>query len=294
MDEKDWQAIIMVAEEKNITKAAARLYVSQPALTYRLRNIENEFGAKLMSRSTSGIALTPQGEYLHNCAKEMLLQLRNMKNKIRDMDDEVGGSLYIGTSAVYAHYELPDILKGFLEKYPDVDVSLKTGLSNKIITLLYKKEISLAIVRGEHHWEDRKFLLNEEPICLTSHRELRLEDLPSTPQISYGTDSSLQKLTDEWWRETFNEPRNVTMEVDSMDTARQMVLCGLGWAILPAIGLRRHDALQTQPLIWKDGTPLTRKTWLLCSSPFYDLRTVQAFIGYVKECSREKWMANHF
>ncbi|MBP8278617.1 MAG: LysR family transcriptional regulator, partial [Propionivibrio sp.] len=72
MGDKDWRILKTIAEERNLTKAAARLYISQPALTYRLKNMEEEFGAQVVSRVPTGVELTPQGEYLLAYAAEML------------------------------------------------------------------------------------------------------------------------------------------------------------------------------------------------------------------------------
>ena len=282
MDDKDWIAIKIVAEEKNITKAADRLYISQPALTYRLRNLEKEFGAKIMSRHPNGVLLTPQGELLLSYADSMLQQLNETKERIKNMEGKVQGILRLGTSSVFAHYELPPILKNFLELYPEVEISLKTGLSRRIYRMLQKEEISAAIIRGDYHWVEEKYLLSEEPICLVSSEPIDFNDLPFRPQISYLTDSSLEPMVQEWWRESFSRPPLITMEVDNMDTCRQMVLHGLGWAVLPAIGLSQQPAPFIRELFWRNGSPLLRRTWIMFPNSALELSAVRAFVEFVK------------
>lgn len=282
IDDKDWLIIKVVAEEKNLTKAAERLFISQPALTYRIQNIEKEFGAKIITRHNNGILLTPQGEDLLAYAEEMLLQFRRAKERIKNIGENVQGSLRLGTSSVFAHYRLPKILKNFLELYPDIEVSLKTGLSRHIYRMLQKEDISLAIIRGDYSWIEEKHLISEEPICLVSAQPIEFTDLPHKPQISYLTDSSLEPIIEKWWNEHFARPPLITMEVDSMDTCRQMVLNGLGWAILPAIGLNGQLAPYTRQLSWINGKPLTRRTWLMYHTKMLELSTVQAFTDYIK------------
>ena len=80
LDDKDWRILRMIAEEKNITKAAARLFISQPALTYRLKNIEEEFGAQVVTRVPSGVVFTPQGDLLLSYVSEMLLKYDSTKD----------------------------------------------------------------------------------------------------------------------------------------------------------------------------------------------------------------------
>lgn len=284
MDNKDWMILKTIAEEKTITKAAERLYISQPALTYRLKNLETEFGAQIVSRHPGGVAFTPQGEYLLAYAEEMLLELQKAKEHVKNMENKVQGKLRLGSSSVFAHYDLPQILKGFLDRYPDVEVSLKTGLSQQVYRMLQKEEVSIAIIRGDYLWAEEQFLIREEPICLVSRQPMELGALPDNPQINYRTDSPLQTMIEEWWRQLFSRPSFISMEVDSMDTCRQMVLRGLGWAILPAIGLRQHDTLYTRELHWRSGKPLVRRTWLMYQTASMDLLAVQAFIEYIKQC----------
>jgi DNA-binding transcriptional LysR family regulator len=75
------------------------------------------------------------------------------------------------------------------------------------------------------------------------------------------------------------------MEVNTMDTARQMVLHGLGWTILPLIGLTKDDkddSLHTRPLFWPDGSAFVRRTSVLCTEGASGLLTVRAFLDYLK------------
>ncbi len=288
MDDKDWVALKTIAEEKNITKAAERLFISQSALTYRLQNMEKEFKAKLFSRHAKGVQLTPQGEKLLAYAQDMLSGFRKAKESIASMQNKVQGTLRLGSSSVFAHYELPRILKDFLQLYPEVEISLKTGLSAPISRLLQKEEISVAISRGDHNWAGEKFLMRAEPLCLVNSGPLEIAELPLLPQIRYRTDSSLEQDIKEWWNGTFSRPPRITMEVDSMDACRQMVLNGLGWAILPAIGLGKQDGLFTRPLFWPDGRPLERKTWLLYFSSSLELPAVHAFVSYIKKRFKRK------
>ena len=281
MDEKDWRILKMIAEEKNVTKASSRLFISQPALTYRLKRIEAELGAAVFSRVPAGVVLTPQGECLLKYAEEMLIRLDVVKDQVRNMQLKVEGPLRLGSSGIFAHYVLPALFKGFLGRFPKVEISLKTGLSAQIVQMLDRQEISVGIVRGEHAWSGEKILLTEEPVSLVSNEEIPANALLTRPHIRYGTDTSLKKMLDEWWRQNFDAPPKTTMEVNTMDIARQMVLHGLGWTMLPRIGLPQNSGLCIKPLFWLDGSPVVRRTWLYCASGALALQTVRAFLDYV-------------
>ena len=70
MTEKDWVLFKTIADEKNITKAAEKLYISQPAITYRIKMMEKEIGAKLLIRTSHGVLLTPEGECFLDYSRE--------------------------------------------------------------------------------------------------------------------------------------------------------------------------------------------------------------------------------
>ena len=103
MDEKDWRFLKVLYEEKNITKAAEKLFVSQPALSYRLKQLEEEFDMKLFFKRKRGIEFTSEGEYLAEYANDMLKQLQQTKDGMLNMQKKVKGTIRLG---VWARFTL--------------------------------------------------------------------------------------------------------------------------------------------------------------------------------------------
>jgi DNA-binding transcriptional LysR family regulator len=287
MDEKDWHIILTLNEERNITKAAQRLYISQPAITYRIQQLEKEFDTRIVSRGKKGVEFTVHGEFLVQYSKEMLLQLRKAKEYFLNMDKTIKGTLRLGVSGMFARYELPVILKNFLYQYSSVDINLKTGWSSEINKMLQKEEVHIGIVRGNYNWQGEKVLFREEKICIASKNKIEFDQLPVLPRINYLTDSSLKSLIDNWWQETYSCPPLISMEVDRIDTCKQMVLNGLGYAILPSMCLAKVDPLYTAPIIMKDNKPLLRKTWIIYRETTLQLSYVKAFIDFLKDLQEE-------
>jgi DNA-binding transcriptional LysR family regulator len=251
-----------------------------------LKALEDEFRTRIVIRTPSGVMLTPQGEVLLAYAEEMLLGLTKTRARLLSIGDRVYGPLRIGSSAVFANYEMPQLLRGFLERYPEVEIFLKTGLSGRVNRMLEDEEVSVAIVRGDYPWSGERHVLREEPVCLVSASTVEIEELPDRPHVVYRTDASLQEMMDRWWRETFSRPSLDSMVVDTMNTYRQMVLHDLGWAILPSIGLNGLENLTVRDLHWKNGEPLQRRTWLYCHRYSLELPAVRAFIGWMTEHCR--------
>ncbi|RBP94535.1 DNA-binding transcriptional LysR family regulator [Cytobacillus firmus] len=281
MDEKDWLILQTIHKERNITKAAEKLYISQPSLTYRIQQLEKEFAVKILSRRKRGVDFTSEGEYLVEYANRMVHQLREAKDFLSSMEGEVRGALRLGVSQTYARYRLPEILAAFLIQYPQVDLKLKTGFSYEVIQMVHKEEANIGIVRDPYDWKGPKILIDEERIFLASNEKIELEQLPYLPRIDYNTDPSLKSIIDLWWKENFDLPPAITMEVDIIDTCREMVLNGLGYGILPEICLKGCTDLNTWELSFK-GEKLYRKTWLVFNESSLDLSVSKAFIEFIR------------
>ncbi|AGT32398.1 hypothetical protein M493_10685 [Geobacillus genomosp. 3] len=282
MDEKDWIILKTIYEDRNITKASERLYISQPSLTYRIKQLEKEFGVKILSRGKKGVEFTEHGEYLVQYASNMLSLLERIKEQLSNMNDKVKGTLKLAASRIYARYELPGILSLFLKRYPDIDIQLKTGFSSEVYQMLHKEEVHVGIVRGNHDWDGPKILISEEKIYVVSKYRIDLSNLPAIPRVNYTTDPSLKSIIDSWWKEIFDIPPNITMEVDLIDTCREMVIHGLGYAILPGICLKGLDNLYKYEITSKDGSPIYRRTWLIFRNSTLDLSKVSAFVDFVQ------------
>jgi DNA-binding transcriptional LysR family regulator len=281
MDEKDWQILQTIYKERNITKAAEQLYISQPSLTYRIQQLEKEFGVKILSRRKRGVDFTTEGEYLVQYADQMLKQLMKTKDYLTSLDGKIKGKLRLGVSQTYARYALPQILAEFLTQYPEVDLHLKTGFSYEVFQMMQKEEANVGIVRDTYDWKGPKVLIDEEEIYLVSKNKVNIEDLPNLPRIDYSTDVSLKHTIDHWWKETFDLPSRITMEIDIIDTCREMVMNGLGYGILPGICLKGHHDLHTVPLRLGEKK-LVRQTWLVFNEHSLELSPAKAFIEFIK------------
>lgn len=281
MDEKDWIALRILSEEKNISRASERLYISQPALTYRLKNLEEEFGTRLFFKIKGGIEFTSEGLHLAAYAEEMIKNLQKTKDYMLNMQNEVRGTLRLGVSSNFAQYKLPKLLKGFSTEHPHVQFSVNTGWSTEIMSLLDSSSVQLGILRGNYDWYGTKTLLHKERLCLISKKEINMDRLPQLPFIQYKTDSSLKNLINGWWNDRFSEPPFVTMETDRQETCKEMVKNDLGIAILPEICLQPSDNLYTYGLSYKKGEPVLRNTWLMYNQDSLQLSTVKHFIDFL-------------
>lgn len=282
MNEKDYLMLKYIFEAQNLTKAAELLYITPPALTYRLQQLEKEFGVNIITKNGRSIEFTPEGRYLVQYAQKALVDLRKTKDYMLNMGSEVQGILRLGVSRVIAHYKLPPILKEFLNLYPKVEINVNTGISDEVYELLRKDEIHVGIVRGSYTWSEQKHLLNEENVYIISKNKLNIEDLPAIPRINYRNSTDFNDDINNWWYERFTAPPLISMQVDTFEICKEMVKNELGYAIIPQIFLYADDPLYKTGLIQKSGAAVTVKTWMLYRQSSTQLAMVDKFVNHMK------------
>jgi DNA-binding transcriptional LysR family regulator len=285
MDERDWKILDVLFEQKNITKSAEILFISQPALTKRLMQIEEQFGVKIVDRGIRGVQFTPKGEYLAHRASQMLNLYREIKEDVSNMNDDIVGTLRIGVSNFFGKYKLPDILQQFTEKYPKVSFQVETGISKEIFNLTYSNHLHIGFVRGNYSWPDQKFLLFNENVVIASKSKITVEQLPDLPRVDFGTDHLFKSLVDNWWNNNYTKPPQVIMKVDRGDTCREMVTRGIGYSIMPNLFFQDEPDVFQIPLKDKDGAPILRPTWMFYHESSMEQNVVKAFVDFIKEIS---------
>ncbi|WP_312097583.1 LysR family transcriptional regulator [Niallia sp.] len=294
MNEKDCLLLLYLQKEQNITKAAEHLFMTQPALTYRIRQLEKEFQVEILSKNGKNIRLTPAGEHLVEYAKRILSDLRKTKEFLLNMENELVGSLKIGVNSHFGLYNLPSILKDYIKMFPKVELNVDTGFSTEMMDLLLDGQIDVAIVRGDYNWSDGKYLLSEENVCIIANEPIDVNKLPQMPMINrkepkvllkYKTSpyNPFEQSIDFWWNQRFIEPPLITMQVDSYETCKEMVKKGLGYAIIPSVFLKKSDDLYHVPLFFKNGQEMKKRTWMYYRESSMNLATVAEFVQYIKK-----------
>ncbi|MEK4439811.1 MULTISPECIES: LysR family transcriptional regulator [Niallia] len=292
MNEKDCLLLIYLQKEQNITKAAEHLFMTQPALTYRIKQLEKEFQVEILSKNGKYIKMTPAGEYLVEYAKRILNDLRKTKEFLLNIENELIGHLKIGVNSHFGLHTLPAILKEYRKNFPKVQLNVDTGFSTEMMDLLVDGQIDVAIVRGDYNWPDAKYLLDEENVCVVANEPIAIHKLPQMAMINrkepkvllkYKTSpyNPFEQSIEYWWNQRFSDPPLITMQVDSYETCKEMVKKGLGYAIIPSVFLKKSDDLYSCPLVFKNGQEMKRRTWIYYREASMSLATVAAFVQYV-------------
>ena len=281
MDEKDFEMLSALNDTHNITRAAEQLYITQSALSKRIRSIENELGAKLFIRSHQGIRFTPAGENVLNYTENSLKQLQELRRNLDSMQGSVCGTLNAGISINFAHYRLPDMLALYHREYPQVRLHISTGQSRDIYRQMTEGNLDMAVIRGEYPWDSMRYLLSQENMCLVYNREYIGKSLKDYLFIGRKTDSVQTGMVNRWLYEHDLDVRNKSFYMDSISTCLELVKRGLGWSLLPEIALDGFDGV-IEPCSFADGEPFIRRTYIIAQRESCELPQISAFIDVLK------------
>ena len=284
MDEKDLQIFLELANTKNLTHTAEKLYLAQPTLSKRLQNMETELGAPLFLRSKQGLSLTPAGEMARDTFAGIQTELEALRERIQQGRGVVGGTLKVEASLDYATYHLPAILAAYTAQYPNVTLRVSSDHSRDCARKLQQGQAHVAIVRGDYDWDGEKVLLEREAVCLIRSKSNADVPLDQLRYIGRYSNPEHMSMKARWLMEHKLEPAS-PLNVDGLSTCVAMVEAGLGWSIVPEIGLGSFGGI-VEPLFFADGTPLTRSTYLLYRKKESELPQVREFIRMVCTAKR--------
>ncbi|MBP9707466.1 MAG: LysR family transcriptional regulator [Oligoflexales bacterium] len=142
----DIEYFIEVAQTKNISRAAERLGVTQPSLSFAMKRLEDVFGESLFTRSRSGVQLTKAGKELLFHGRALLSQWEQLRAEIKKKSESVGGQYTIGCHPSVGLYSLSKFIPDLLNKYPDLELKLHHDLSRKITEAVISHELDFGLV----------------------------------------------------------------------------------------------------------------------------------------------------
>ena len=143
---KDLDYFVSIAQQGSITRAAAQLFVAQPALSQCVQKLEKETGIELLVRNNTGVALTSEGRCFLEFAQRVLHEKAQLGKRIQDVENAENGEIRLGFTGTQATYVLPYILPDFQAKHPGVSITLIEATSDQIEQKLTRHEVDIGIL----------------------------------------------------------------------------------------------------------------------------------------------------
>jgi DNA-binding transcriptional LysR family regulator len=243
MNTADVLAFIEVARAESFSQAAERLFLTQPAISKRVSNLEDSLGVQLFDRVGRRVRLTEAGRALLPRARQWLLDFDDIKKSIADLSGPITGVLRIGTSHHIGLHRLPPTLRQFSQQYPEVRLDIQFIDSEEAYESVLSGELELGIVTlppvpdarllAEEIWDDPLAFVAGRDHPLADNPGVQLQDLTRHPAILPSLNTFTRQIAARLFQES-NLELNVTMATNYLETIRMMVSIGLGWSVLPA------------------------------------------------------------
>lgn len=232
-----------IAKSKlNISAAASELHTSQPAVSKHIQQLEDELGVQIFSRNGKRLTdITEPGQAIINIAERILRETDNIKRVGQDYSNETTGRLVIATTHTQARYVLPQVIQGFHQQYPQVQIDLITGALDYINDLVTSGNADIGIITEDYDIDDALVSLpcyqwnrliitpNEHPI--TRLEQVQLNEIAKYPIVTYSYGFSSRSSLDQAFSENNLIPRIVLTSPDS-DVIKTYVAAGLGIGII--------------------------------------------------------------
>lgn len=181
-----------VAKNLSFTKASQELFVSQPAITKHIQELETTYQTRLFDRQGSRISLTDAGQLLLEHAERILAGYKQLEYEMHLLHNEYAGELRLGASTTIAQYVLPPLLGSFIGKFPQVSLSLLNGNSRDVEKALLEHRIDLGFVEGITRLPNLRYttFLADELVAVVSVKsrlqlseEIEADRLPDIPLV---------------------------------------------------------------------------------------------------------------
>jgi DNA-binding transcriptional LysR family regulator len=255
MDTQNLRAFLLVAETGSFSLAAQKLHLTQPAVSKRIAQLEEQLNTTLFDRIGRTISTTEAGEALLPHARAVQRELQAAEQSVRDLDGEVRGRLRLATSHHIGLHRLPPVLSFFSKAFPAVQLDIDFMDSEQAYELTLRGEVELAVVTlapapvanivTRPIWADPLDFMVQQGHELTQGKSLDLNDLSRHPAILPG----LNTYTGQIIKNLFDRrslPMQIAIATNYLETIRMMASVGLGWTVLPRS--MRDASLVTLPV----------------------------------------------
>lgn len=256
MADRRLQVFHTVARLLSFTKAAESLHMTQPAVTFQVRQLEEYFNTRLFDRTHNRISLTAAGQRVYEYSDGIFKLYNEMENAVREMTGDISGVLTIGASTTIAEYMLPALLGDFKEQYPDVNLQLKVSNSDGIVQMVESNVIDLGVVESpvlnknlvvEVCRMDQLVAVLSPQHPLAGKGSIKMEELLQFSYICREEGSGTREVITEYMNEQdINSSQvHVSMELGSPESIKGAVEAGMGVSIVSRATVQKELKLGT-------------------------------------------------
>ncbi len=242
MELQNLQAFITVSETGSFSRAAEKLFLTQPAVSKRISSLEQTLNVRLFDRIGKTVQLTEAGAALLPGSRRILAELEESRRIIGNLSGHVSGPLKLGTSHHIGLHRLPNVLRSFIQQYPQVDLDIHFMDSEEALDAVLKGKLELAIatlpekapdsLTTDIIWHDPLTVAVARDHPLATRNAITLKQLIQHAAILPSQSTYTRALLEKKLRIDSSKLK-IAMETNYLETIKMMVSIGLGWSVLP-------------------------------------------------------------
>jgi len=299
MADRRLQVFHTVARLLSFTKAAETLHMTQPAVTFQIRQLEEHFNTRLFDRTHNRISLTAAGQRVFEYADKILALYGEMDSRVRELTGDVSGILIIGASTTIAEYVLPSLLGEFQGGYPDVNVRLSVSNSLGVVHMVESNAVDVGIVEApvtnknlavEVCWHDELVFICPPNHALAKKTAITPQEIASLPFLCREEGSGTREVINEYLEENkvSTHDLNLCMEFGSPEAIKSAVEAGLGVSIVSRATVGKELKLGT--LVALPLKPVLKRPFsFVYQRQKFRLRAVDEFMRFAHErCEKQE------
>jgi len=284
------QSLITVADEGSFTRASEKLFVSQPALSQQIRQLEEELGSILLDRVGRGVKLTSAGELFYRHAQRVFQELDEAKVALQELEGLQRGSLAVGVVQTINAYLIPQVVAQFANVYPAISLRIEEMPTAEIEEGLEEGRLQLGIgftppgnanINSEELFNEELVLIVSKEHELATQVAIKIKDLNEFPLVLLSKAYCTRRLWDKCAQQANIQPR-IVAEMNTIGAIMGAVQYAKAGSILPKLALPHRHLAELVAISLREPTP-QRSVGLLWRRNGYKCAATRAFSDIVKE-----------
>src|SRR5712691_167639 len=261
---------LMVVEEGSFSKAAVRVFRTQPAVSIAIRRLEEELGAPLFDRSQKTPTLTDAGELIYDYAKRILVLRDQAQNVVSELRSLERGRVRIGANESTSLYILPHLILQYREQHPNVKVEIYRHVSERLPREVLDRNVDFALLAFEPVdsdldsfpiLQDELVLIMNPDHPLAKRESLKIKELGKESFLAHNVKTgSRYKVVEAFTQH--HTPLNVTLELATVETIKRFVQLKIGLAFVPHMCVREELERGTLTTVPVQGLTYFRTLWV--------------------------------
>jgi len=294
MDLRQLRLFVRVVERQSFSLAAEEMHITQPAASFQVRNLEREFGVRLLDRSRREIIPTDAGQVLYDHGKVILNLAEQARIEIGNLGELTGGRVTVGASTGPGEHILPSLITEFKAAHPTIQVSLRVTDTQEVIERVIERELELGVVGALTHSKDltvKPFARDEIVIvCAPDHPwaargHVSFAEFLAEPLVVQQPGAGIRSVVVERLKErgVRDNDLNIVLEMGLNEAAKHAVMAGAGVTYMSKFAIRTEVAQGTLAVVRIADFAIARDFYLVHARNRALSHAVTAFLDFLGE-----------